>query len=225
LHEVEGEAGLFRALPVLGLTVPGDGHEHHVLAARLRAHAPGDLVAVDPRQADVEKHDLRALALGDGERGLAIVGRRDVVSPQPEQESHALPRVLVVVHDEDAQAVGLPRRRRPPACGRGRPRCREREPHHEFAALSRAFAVGGDRPAVQVHEPLHHREPDAQAALGSVEAAIALHEDVEDLRDELGAHSHPVVPAPARTASWPSRRVCTHTWPPSGVYLAALPRD
>src|SRR6185295_15995174 len=61
-------------------------------------------------------------------------------------------------------------------------------------ALPRAFAMGGDRAPVQGHEPLHHREPDTQAALRPVEAAIALHEDVEDLRDELGAHSHPVVP-------------------------------
>src|SRR5262245_31994598 len=57
-HEVRIEAGVLRPLSVLDLPVPGDGDERGRLAARARAERSRDLVAVQPRQPQIDQHDI-----------------------------------------------------------------------------------------------------------------------------------------------------------------------
>jgi hypothetical protein len=46
---------------------------------------------------------------------------------------------------------------------------------------------------VQRHEPPREREPDAEPALGALERALALREEVEDALEERGRNPEPVV--------------------------------
>src|SRR5256885_10510853 len=48
-------------------------------------------------------------------------------------------------------------------------------------------------PILQLDQALHQREADAEAALRAVEAALALHEELEDLGQELGLDAGAVV--------------------------------
>src|SRR5262245_13111435 len=57
LDEVEIEADLGRAAPGLGLAVAGQGDQEDPSTGSGAAHSPGDLVAIHPRQADVDEHD------------------------------------------------------------------------------------------------------------------------------------------------------------------------
>ena len=59
--------------------------------------------------------------------------------------------------------------------------------------LSGAAAFRARRATVHLREPAHQREPDAQAAMGAVQAALALHEEVEDARQQVLGHAYAVV--------------------------------
>src|SRR5262249_11955967 len=59
LDQVVIEARLPGALPVAVLAVAGDGDDQEAVELRAAAQAARHLVAVDPRQADVEQHHVR----------------------------------------------------------------------------------------------------------------------------------------------------------------------
>src|SRR6185437_3726143 len=77
------------------------------------------------------------------------------------------------------------------------------------------------RAAVQAHERADHGEADAQAALGPIEGARLLHEQIE-----ARARSSRLIPIPSSpmvtTASLPSVAEAIEMRPPASVYLAAL---
>ena len=52
-------------------------------------------------------------------------------------------------------------------------------------APARPFAVAPDAAAMQLHQVLDQREPDAQAALRAVQRLVGLGEQVEDVRQEV----------------------------------------
>ena len=58
--------------------------------------------------------------------------------------------------------------------------------------------VAEDGHAASVHpgQPLHEGEADPQAALGPVQGAVGLSEEVEDPREHVGVDSHAVVSNP-----------------------------
>ena len=60
-------------------------------------------------------------------------------------------------------------------------------------APARAVARHLHRALVQLDQALHQREADAQAALAAVERAVALHEEVEHLGQQLRLDAGAVV--------------------------------
>src|SRR5687767_8507729 len=74
-------------------------------------------------------------------------------------------------------------------CGYGR----KSNSEGEFAALADSLAARVDRPAVQVHERFHDREPDAEPPFGSSRRAANLHEPVENPFQHLRRNTDPLV--------------------------------
>src|SRR4030095_5351259 len=72
----------------------------------------------------------------------------------------------------------------------------KREANDEFAALVGAGAMGLDRATVQLDQPLGEVEPDAQPAAVASHPAIALHEQIENMRQRRRFDSGAVVAHP-----------------------------
>jgi len=68
-----------------------------------------------------------------------------------------------------------------------------RQPHGERAATPGPAARRDDGPAMQLDEAADERQADAEAALGTVQRALALHEHVEDGWQQLGRDAEPGV--------------------------------
>jgi hypothetical protein len=100
----------------------------------------------------------------------------------------------------------MPRLGRP--CGRRR---REREVHHELAFLAEARARRRDAPAVQLDEPADDRRAEPEAAARAVERRVALHEDVEHVREQIRIE-------PRAGVADADHELVT---PPGGVYFLA----
>src|SRR5262249_44246551 len=79
-------------------------------------------------------------------------------------------------------------------CGRIR-RDRQWQLDDELASygLPRRRAVGFDAPAVQVHDPVHERQPDAQPPGRAIERTIRLREKIKDARQQLTFNAHAIV--------------------------------
>src|SRR5690606_39307996 len=80
----------------------GEGEQPDRAAVGARPDAPGHLVAVDVRQADVEKHDLRPKVLHRAQRFACAVDRLDLVAVELEDETQTFGGVAIVVDDEHA---------------------------------------------------------------------------------------------------------------------------
>jgi hypothetical protein len=166
-------------------------------------------VAVEPRQADV---DERHVAAGGGavDAGGAVFGERDLVPFELEQLLQGLADVGVVLDHQDVQLAP----HRPRALARGgvvgcagvtgcarwahrRQRRlqleRARQRDHELAAAAEALGEGEHLAAVQLHQPLDQRQPDAEAADGAIDGLVGLREQLEHARQHLGAHADAVV--------------------------------
>src|SRR2546423_11562284 len=63
----------------------------------------------------------------------------------------------------------------------------------ELASLIDARALGRNRPAVELGEPPYERQPDAEAAARPVERLLALDEEIEDPRQQVGVDALSVV--------------------------------
>ena len=81
---------------------------------------------------------------------------------------------VVVLDEHDAMSCGAIR------CGFGLRRlgrCLDRgQVDDEFAAFARAFAARFDPALVQLDDPPHQRQTDAESALRTIQATLALHE-------------------------------------------------
>ena len=113
------EAGSAGARPVFLLPPAGDGHQNHAAPPRLLTYTPADLVAVHAWQADVEQRHLRAVRVGRGVGGRAVVNGRHRVPVQLEEQGQRRGGVAIVVDDQDASpGDGVGGRNR---CRRGLP--------------------------------------------------------------------------------------------------------
>ena len=159
------------------------------MAHRCRPAAPeplGDLVAVHAGQADVEQDELGPDARG---RPRWPRGRRGrLATSWPEQPAGAWPGPAAV-----STLSSTTRTRGRPARPRARGRRRGPAPGRRGLAeagsrtvnslpLPGPVARGRDAPAVHLDELLDERQADPQAALGAGERAVALGEELEDLR-------------------------------------------
>ncbi len=113
------------------------------------------------------------------------------MSLQLEQLAQRLARIGVVLDDQDIAPCRRRLRRR--GALRRRPRLDRREAHGEGAAAPGAIAAGGGRAAVQRGELAHQRQPKPEAARRAIEPRLALHEWLEDAREQLAAHADAVV--------------------------------
>lgn len=190
LSHVHVEARARRAAAVVLRAVAGERDEEHPGAA-LGANLPRDLISIELRQPDVHERDLRAMTQRSLD-ALPAVGRlEDLVPVVLEQHAQHLARVVVVFDDQDAAPA---RRLAPRRRGRRRDRVLEHgQPDDEAAPSTEAFALRLDAPVVQLREPAHQREPDAEPALRALEPAVALDEEIEDVRQQLGLDADSVV--------------------------------
>src|SRR5438270_6052453 len=99
---VEPRRGSTRA--IVHLTVPGDRDKERPFERRLRAHAPGELVAAHFRQTDVEERHVGPVFLRSGEAAAAVARYAHLVAVAFEEQAQRLRRVAVVIDDENAAA-------------------------------------------------------------------------------------------------------------------------
>src|SRR5579885_2032644 len=95
---------------------------------------------------------------------------------QPQQQHEALCYIDVVIHHENASALGRLERRG--STWRRRWLRRRRgtgQANSELTALAGPGTGGGDLAAMALYQGLHQCEPDSQPALRTVQEMIALH--------------------------------------------------
>ena len=180
------EARLAGPLLVPLAPVARDRHHGDRLESGLAAQPARDLVAVDSRESDVQQDHVGPVLAREVEAGRAVVRHGDVVAHDLEHHLQADRRVLVVVDDQhpDRGAGTLWRRKR--RMWLGGSRGEQGEAHDELTALTEPRAPRLHAPPVELDQPANEREPDAEPALRAVVRVRALHEEVEDPRQQIG---------------------------------------
>src|SRR2546423_6995724 len=111
LRQVGLEAGVERVPDVVGLAIPGQRDEPGVTEPFAGAEHPRDLEPVDIRQSDVAEDDLRPERPGALDGLLAGFDGLDARTLDLQHVLEDVPRVRVVLDDEDRSSVE-PRARR-----------------------------------------------------------------------------------------------------------------
>src|SRR5436309_3273258 len=172
------EAGGLRALAVERLTVAADRDQPDLGAARHRPQSPGDLEAIDSRQAEVDQGDRECAGLRVVEAILAAARGYHLVTVELEQQAQALARVVVVLHDEDPRRTERGRRgqirRRD---GRGA----SGQANDELATEPFSRAGRFDGAAVKLDQPTDKPPAEAQALRACVSAPAAANGPVDAL--------------------------------------------
>ena len=112
LDEVVVAAGGTRAAAGLVLTVTRDGDQEEVATRFFSAQSLGDLVAIQPGQADVQQDHIGPQSACRLQRIEAVVDHADLVVFRFQEQGREPGGVLVVVHDEHARAEPWPGRAR-----------------------------------------------------------------------------------------------------------------
>ncbi len=68
-----------------------------------------------------------------------------------------------------------------------------RQPDDELAAAVGAFATGLHGTTVELNQPAHKREPDAEAALRAIERVVNLSKKLEDGCEFLSGYTNAVI--------------------------------
>ena len=183
------EAGGFGVGLVFPLPVSGQ-RQHEGIARTLGlAQAPGNLVTVEHRQADVKHHNLRAECDGCLECFDPVRGGTRHMAFKLQESGDALRRVAVVVDDQNPANRGDPGRLRQGRRDMAGHQAQARQPQRELRTALGAFTGCVDAAAMQLGKAARKRQANAQAALGAVEAAMALREKLEDARQKLGVYA------------------------------------
>src|SRR5262249_15273352 len=77
------------------------------LRSGMTGEAPGDLPAVQPRQAEVQQHHVGPVGLGRLDGGLAVRGDLDLVADPPQEAGQTRGTVGVVLDHKDTQPTRL----------------------------------------------------------------------------------------------------------------------
>src|SRR5262245_1478434 len=195
LGEMMIESRLGRALAMLVQSPAGERDQHQVLRPWLPAQTLGEVVTVDLGQADVQDRDLSMEFLGDLQAFLAVTGRLDLMTHDPQQYRETIDRIDVVVDHQDPATRGTRARSDRNASG-GRPTARFRnwQADRELAAGSRAAAGRRDAAAMQLDQAIHERESHPEAAVRAFHGRSGLGEHLEDAREDVARDSNARVP-------------------------------
>src|SRR3954466_11027771 len=183
---------LDRPLAVARARVPGERERRHVAAVRLAPDAADERVAVLGGKPDVAHQDVEG-PLRDGGDGLVGAPHRDHLGAERGQHLDGeLPRIRLVIDDQDTGAFEAPHARRLVGLVTVRrlggllgPQVLRRKPHGESSSLSFSFALGLHRSAVDLDEVPDDGEPEAKAAARASDRAVRLPEAIEDEAEEV----------------------------------------
>src|SRR5262245_6354199 len=168
-----------------------------VAAPRLETpYAPHERIAVLVGHGDVRDQDVRPYPLyrlerfGDGRR------RRHVGAVAAEGDGEKVPRIGLVVPDDDTQPGADVRIDDGRGFGRrdGLLLGRDRNTHPEPVPMPPPSAVRRYCPAVQLRQVARDVEADPQPAIAPCRRAVRLPETVEDVRQDVRANADAVVP-------------------------------
>src|SRR5579872_3852500 len=94
--------------------------------------------------------------------------RAGVVPPENCEFRQSIGRIGIIVYDQDPPCGRVPVEWRRLVGSSGRVSFRQnRKMHHEFTAAPQSLAAGLDSAAVKLHQPLDHREADAEPAFAA----------------------------------------------------------
>src|ERR1043166_5844544 len=190
LDDVVVETGFVRTTPIFFLSPAGQCHEYDAVALRLITNHARRVVAVHARHAEIEEHQFGLRALRGLERLHSVVCARHFMTQHLEHHRETDRRISIVVRNENAMSC-----------------CRllrfvirfhfavrlrndhERQPHDELSALSRPVATHFNTAAVHLHQLTNQRQTNSQPTLRTLDGAIDLHEDVEDVRQLVRRNS------------------------------------
>src|SRR5688572_31288656 len=144
------EARLEGARAIVRLSVARQRDEPHVPRPRgaLAPDAPGDLVAVEAGQADIDDRDIGPRLARAVEPLGAAAREEDLVVPRAEEHPQGLTRVAAILDDEHALGPHLMRRRRHRRLFHFG--TVERQAHFEPRAGAQAFADSTDAAAMKL---------------------------------------------------------------------------
>src|SRR5687767_282017 len=183
LHEKRVEAGVEGACARLVLAVAREGDQGHGTAAGIGTEPARELESIEARQPDVDDGRVGRALERHGEAELPVARIADGMPGQTQQVAHHVAGIVVVLDDEDVEAAAhgaAVARRRHGMLGCGN----SRQAHDEGGPAARSRAERVDGAAVQLHEAAHEREADAEASARAFQTVLALHEQVEDARQQ-----------------------------------------
>ena len=181
------ETGELGASVIQFSAISRHGDEHELFLGITLSELLGDLIAVNSRQADIEKDHLGLLGSDVLDHREPIIGT-EYLCPSSS-------RIFAIVRAESRlSSTTRIRRWRATRLGRcgcgflavGRPLFDERQAHHELAPLPGAGARNRDRAVVQLDQASNERQPDPEPAARAIERMVGLNEEIEDLVLHLG---------------------------------------
>ena len=104
------ETGIECAATILRLAIPSHGDQEHVPGLVIRPHGRRQLIAIQPRQPDIDECDFWLPMADLGQAFRAIPCHRNVVSFLVQKQPKAFSGVLLILNQENA-----------PVTSRGRP--------------------------------------------------------------------------------------------------------
>jgi hypothetical protein len=104
------EAGSQGSLAVFRLPVPRQRDEHSTAKRWARPEPARDLVSIDARETDVDKHQIGYVRFSDLQGLHPIVNDAHIVTCYLEQHRHALGCIAIVLDDDNTSASSLNRR-------------------------------------------------------------------------------------------------------------------
>src|SRR5262249_11174909 len=176
------EPGFAASLPVEILAITRGRDDDDILEPRQPADRTRCLVTGHAREPDVENDDV-GMKLRGRVHGIGPVECETYVVPlERQRDLEHVRRVDVVVHDEASQAT----RRRGGSVARRRWALRSTgglpgQPDDKLAASTAALAVRLAVPAMELGDPADERQAEPEPALRTVERAIVLREQIEDV--------------------------------------------
>ena len=136
-------------------------------------------------QADIEQDKIRTKVFELGETRRPVIHQLDVMAVGTQQRAHGFRRIDIVFDDQDPTRAHRRPFLRDLWRGNSRQWQRSRQDDAELTALAQSCAVRFDSAAVHLDQQFDDGESHAEPALRTIERAIALQEQVEQMRKQL----------------------------------------